>query len=84
MKKQTLCLVLGLSFLQFIYSQAKTMMPEQWAENPAIHPLPDQYARESAVIIAAIRRYEFIDNAKKEVEVTGADGKVASNGPVAR
>lgn len=68
MKKQTLCLALGLISLQFIYCQQKNIEMEQWAEKPSIHSLNNPYTNESAVIITDKRRYEFIDNSKSEVE----------------
>ncbi len=68
MKKQALCIVLSLLFLQFANGQTKNIETEQWAEKPAIHALSGEYNKESAVIVFDKRRYEFIDNAKNEVE----------------
>ncbi|HLY71503.1 MAG TPA: DUF3857 domain-containing protein [Puia sp.] len=68
MKKQSLCLILGLISIRFTYSQTINIEMEQWEEKPFIHSLNKPYTNESAVIIADKRRYEFIDNSKSEVE----------------
>ena len=67
MKKQILSLLIGFMSFQCVCAQQKIEMI-QWQQKPVVHAVSAAYNKESAVIVFDKRRYEFIDNAKKEVD----------------
>jgi hypothetical protein len=68
MTKSHLWLVVTLLAFHWGLSQTKTIETEHWVDRPTVFKVQDPYTRESAVIVLDKRRFEYIDNDKKEVE----------------
>ena len=67
--KKTILLAITVFTISTTYSQGYPHIePETWSEKPALHSIDKKYENESAVILLDIRKIEFIDDAKGNVQ----------------
>ncbi|TCC89061.1 DUF3857 domain-containing protein [Pedobacter frigiditerrae] len=68
MNKSLIPFLILLVSIKICSAQQVAVKIEPWSSKPAIHTFDAKYNKESAVVIKDVRRVEYIDNAKGEVE----------------